>query len=40
MTSQTHITAKKTRKIPWYIYFIGSSIYTALAGWLPQNRLL
>ena len=34
MTSHTHIIANKTGKIPWYIYFIGSAIYTALAGWL------
>lgn len=33
-TSQTDIPLKKKDKTPWYIYFLGSAIYTALAGWL------
>ena len=34
MTSQTDTVVKKNGKIPWYAYFIGAAIYTALAGWL------
>ena len=34
MTSQTDIALNKKGKIPWYVYFIGSAIYTALASWL------
>ena len=34
MTSQTDRPSKKKRRIPWYVYFLGSSIYTALGGWL------
>ena len=34
ITSQTDRPSKKKRRIPWYVYFLGSSIYTALAGWL------
>lgn len=34
MTSQTDTPSTKKRRIPWYVYFLGSSIYTALAGWL------
>ena len=33
-TSQTDTPLKKIDKIPWYIYFLGAAIYTALAGWL------
>lgn len=25
---------KKKGKIPWYVYFGGAMIYTALGGWL------
>ena len=32
--SQTDTPLKKKSKIPWYVYFIGAAIYTALAGWL------
>jgi len=34
MSSQTDKPLKKKRGIPWYVYFIGAAIYTALAGWL------
>lgn len=33
-TSQTDIPLKKKDKTPWYIYFLGSAIYTALGSWL------
>ena len=33
-TSQTDLPLKKKDKTPWYIYFLGAAIYTALAGWL------
>jgi len=33
-TSQPDIPLKKKDKTPWYIYFLGAAIYTALAGWL------
>jgi hypothetical protein len=34
MSSQTDTPLKKKRGIPWYVYFVGAVIYTALAGWL------
>lgn len=34
MTSQTDTPLKRKGKIPWYVYFIGATTYTALAGWL------
>jgi len=34
MTSQIDTPSKKKRGIPWYVYFVGAVIYTALAGWL------
>ena len=34
MTSPTDTPLKKKGKIPWYVYFGGAVIYTALAGWL------
>jgi len=34
MTSHTDSILNRTSKIPWYVYFLGSSIYTALGGWL------
>jgi hypothetical protein len=34
MRSQTDSILNRTDKIPWYVYFIGAAIYTALAGWL------
>lgn len=34
MTSRTDSVLNRTGKIPWYVYFIGAAIYTALAGWL------
>jgi hypothetical protein len=34
MTSQSDTPVKKKGKIPWYAYFFGSVIYTALGGWL------
>ena len=40
MTSHTDRPSKKTRRIPWYVYFLGSSIYTALGGWLAVESSL
>ena len=40
MTSHTDRPSKKTRRIPWYVYFFGSSIYTALGGWLAAESSL
>jgi hypothetical protein len=40
MSSQTDTPPKKKRGIPWYVYFIGSSIYTALGGWLAAESSL
>ena len=40
MTSQTDTPSKKKRRIPWYVYFLGSSIYTALGGWLVAESSL
>ena len=41
MTSQTDTPLNKKRRTPWYVYFLGSSIYTALGGWLaPESSLL
>ncbi|HSL03865.1 MAG TPA: hypothetical protein VK901_10050 [Nitrospiraceae bacterium] len=34
MASQTDPPVKKKRGIPWYVYFLGAAVYTALAGWL------
>jgi hypothetical protein len=34
MTSPTDTPSSRKGKIPWYAYFVGSVIYTALAGWL------
>ena len=34
MSSQTDTPLKKKRGVPWYVYFVGAVIYTALAGWL------
>jgi L-asparagine transporter-like permease len=31
MTSRTDMAVNKTRKIPWYVYFVGGVIYTVLA---------
>lgn len=40
MTSQTDTSSKKKLRIPWYVYFLGSSIYTALGGWLAAESSL
>lgn len=40
MTSQTDRPSKKKRRILWYVYFLGSSIYTALGGWLAAESSL
>ena len=40
MTSHTDRPSKKTRRIPWYAYFFGSSIYTALGRWLAAESSL
>ena len=37
MSSQTDTSTKKKRGIPWYVYFGGSTIYTALGGWLAAD---
>ena len=37
MTMQTGTPSKKKRGTPWYVYFGGSSIYTALGGWLASE---
>jgi hypothetical protein len=34
MSFQSETPVKKKRGLPWYVYFIGSAIYTALGGWL------
>ena len=34
MTSHSDIAINNKGKIPWYLYFVGGMIYTALAGWL------
>lgn len=33
-TSQIDTASQKKRGIPWYVYFLGAALYTALAGWL------
>ena len=40
MTSHTDRPSTKKRGIPWYVYFLGSSIYTALGGWLAAESSL
>ena len=40
MTSHTDRPSKKNRRIPWSVYFLGSSIYTALGGWLAVESSL
>lgn len=40
ITPQIDRPSKKTRRIPWYVYFLGSSIYTALGGWLAAESSL
>jgi hypothetical protein len=40
MTSQSNTPSKKKRGIPWYVYFFGSAIYTALGGWLTAESSL
>jgi hypothetical protein len=40
MTSQSGTPGGKKIKIPWYAYFIGSVIYTALGGWLLEESSL
>ena len=37
MSSHTNPSTKKKRGIPWYVYFVGSSVYTALGGWLAAD---
>jgi 4-hydroxybenzoate polyprenyltransferase len=37
MTMQTGTPSTKKRRIPWYVYFLGASIYTALGGWLASE---
>ena len=40
MSSQTETPVKKKRGLPWYVYFVGSTIYTALGGWLAAESSL
>lgn len=40
MSSQTGTPMKKNRGIPWYVYFGGSTTYTALGGWLAAESSL
>jgi hypothetical protein len=40
ITSLTDTPSEKKRGIPWYVYFLGSSIYTALGGWLAAESSL
>ncbi len=40
MTSHTDRPPKKMCRIPWSVYFLGSSIYTALGGWLAVESSL
>jgi hypothetical protein len=37
MTSQPDTSVKKKRETPWYVYFGGSTVYTALGGWLASE---
>jgi hypothetical protein len=37
MTSLPDTPVKKKRGIPWYVYFGGSAVYTALGGWLASE---
>ena len=34
MTSHSNMVLNKKSKLPWYAYFVGAVIYTALACWL------
>ncbi len=34
MTSHSNMALNNKGKIPWYLYFVGSMVYTALGGWL------
>ena len=34
MTSHQDIALNRKGKIPWYLYFVGGMVNTALAGWL------
>jgi hypothetical protein len=34
MSPKTDTPVKKKRGTPWYVYFGGSTVYTALGGWL------
>ena len=34
MTSHSDIAIHNKGKIPWYLYFVGGMVYTALGGWL------
>ena len=37
MSPNTDTPVKKKRGIPWYLYFGGSAVYTALGGWLAAD---
>jgi len=34
MTSHSNMAVNSKGKIPWYLYFVGGMVYTALGGWL------
>ena len=34
MTSHSNMALNNKGKIPWYLYFVGGVVYTALGGWL------
>jgi hypothetical protein len=40
MSSHTGTPEKKKGGMPWYVYFVGSVIYTALGGWLASEGSL
>jgi hypothetical protein len=40
MSSHTGTPDKKKGGMPWYVYFVGSVLYTALGGWLASEGSL
>lgn len=38
MTSHNHMTINNKGKIPWYFYFVGGMVYTAVAVGCSQKR--
>ena len=39
MTSHGNMALNSKGKIPWYLYFVGGMVYTALGGWLFAESL-